>query len=593
VISAFQRFSVSAFRQALCALPLAWLWFVLINDLRVEWTVNPQYSYGWVVPFLCGFLIWQKIQKSEVSGQWSVVSSRRVEAGASARTKFQFSAFSFQLLFVFLALLYAPTRLIEVANPGWRLMSWALSIEVVGLTLIFIRLALGASIQMSEVRNQKSVAGSQTSILYPPLSAFQRFSVSDFVFPVCFFLVAVPWPSLIEGTLIQGLTRVDTACTTELLGWLGIPAMPHGNVIEVATGVVGIDEACSGIRSFQATLMISLFLGEFYALGTFRRVLCVFAGFALSFLFNLARMSLLVWVAARKGVAAIASWHDPAGVTILVACFFCLWILGAGLQGKRQKAKGKIEERKVESGNLKPEDGGRSAEEGAESREQKTENKNKFKLSALHISAFALVVWILLTEFSVEAWYRWHEVRIPVAAQWTVAWPVNDASFKELPLPARTLEILRYDEGRSASWQEGNLAWQAVFLRWKPGRTAIHLAQNHTPEICMTGAGHTLNAISPQEWIEVNDLRMPFLAYQVTDAPQPFFVFYCLWDDRASAQGFETMGLTFSTRVTPVLAGLRNPGQRSLEIAVAGPDNAAEAEAALRGELQKLIISEK
>ena len=39
-----------------------------------------------------------------------------------------------------------------------------------------------------------------------------------------------------------------------------------------------------------------------------------------------------------------------------------------------------------------------------------------------------------------------------------------------------------------------------------------------------------------------------------------------------------------------MLAGLRNSGRRSLEIAVAGPDNAAEAEAVLRGELEKLIM---
>ncbi len=51
--------------NALWLLPLAWLWFVLINDLRVEWTVNPQYSYGWAVPFLCAFLVWQRIQKTE------------------------------------------------------------------------------------------------------------------------------------------------------------------------------------------------------------------------------------------------------------------------------------------------------------------------------------------------------------------------------------------------------------------------------------------------------------------------------------------------------------------------------------------------
>lgn len=589
MISAFQRFSVSVFRQALCALPLAWLWFVLINDLRVEWTVNPQYSYGWAVPFLCVFLIWQKFQNPESR-------SRKSTTRESAGITFQLSAFGFKALFVFLALLYAPTRLIEEANPGWRLLSWALAIEVVGLTLIFIHLGLNASpLRSDRAETDATLAhpmgeglGMRTSeVTSPsPLSAFQRFSVSDFIFPICFFLVAVPWPTLIEQSLIQGLTRLDTAFTTELLGWLGIPAMPHGNVIEVATGMVGIDEACSGIRSFQATLMISLFLGEFYSLGLARRVVCVFAGFALSFLFNLARMSLLVWVAARNGVPAIESWHDPAGVTILVACFFCLWGLGVLLKSKRQKS---------ESGNLKPESGS-TYSQAAGRQGQPTEGgetDGNFSISAFQLSAFSmmLVAWILLTEFSVEAWYRWHEVRVPLAAQWTVAWPVNNPSFKELPLSASTLQILRYDEGRSASWQEGNSTWQAVFLRWKPGRTAIHLAQNHTPAVCMTAAGHTLNAISPQEWIDVNGLRMPFLAYQVMDAPRPLFVFYCLWDDRAGAQGFETMDLTYGNRIAPVMAGLRNPGQRSLEIAVAGPNNAAEAEAALRAELAKLIVS--
>ena len=179
---------------------------------------------------------------------------------------------------------------------------------------------------------------------------------------------------------------------------------------------------------------------------------------------------------------------------------------------------------------------------------------------------------------------------MPLAAQWTVAWPTNDAGFKELALPERTRQILRNDEGNSATWEAGGLTWQAVFLRWKPGRTAIHLAQNHTPEVCMTAIGHTLKSISPQEWFEVNGLRMPFLAYQVTDAPRPFFVFYCLWDDRASAQGFETMSPTYGNRLAPVLAGLRNPGQRSLEIAVAGPENAEQAKTALREELERLIV---
>src|SRR5690349_21242213 len=47
---------------------LAFLWFVLINHLRVEWAVNPQYSYGWAVPFLCLYLAWRTLREKSRAG---------------------------------------------------------------------------------------------------------------------------------------------------------------------------------------------------------------------------------------------------------------------------------------------------------------------------------------------------------------------------------------------------------------------------------------------------------------------------------------------------------------------------------------------
>ncbi|HZL79110.1 MAG TPA: exosortase/archaeosortase family protein [Candidatus Limnocylindrales bacterium] len=271
-----------------------------MNHLRVAWTLNPQYSYGWAVPFLCAYLAWQRIadHRPPTTDDRPPPSVIRISA---------FQDFSFQLLFALLAFLYAPVRLVQAANPVWTLVSWGLALVVIGLTLRF---------------------------LHFNAPTLQRFNLSfrDLIFPIGFFLVAVPWPSVIEGPLIQGLTRADARVTVELLGWLGIPAQPHGNVIEVVTGTVGIDEACSGIRSFQATLMISLFFGELYRLSGVRRAALCLGGFAMSFLFNLARMSLLVWVAASKGISAIAAWHDPAGVTILVACFGGLWAFAVSLR---------------------------------------------------------------------------------------------------------------------------------------------------------------------------------------------------------------------------------------------------------------------
>ena len=41
--------------------------------------------------------------------------------------------------------------------------------------------------------------------------------------------------------------------------------------------------------------------------------------------FNVCRMTFLTMVAAKKGVAAIAQYHDPAGIMITLVCTAGLW----------------------------------------------------------------------------------------------------------------------------------------------------------------------------------------------------------------------------------------------------------------------------
>ena len=65
---------------------------------------------------------------------------------------------------------------------------------------------------------------------------------------------------------------------------LTIPAVQHGNVIEVKIGLVGVDEACSGVRSLQATLMVSVFFGELYCASWLRRIVLVLCGAPIAFL---------------------------------------------------------------------------------------------------------------------------------------------------------------------------------------------------------------------------------------------------------------------------------------------------------------------
>ena len=42
----------------LTAAALGLLWFVFLQHLSSEWSLNDQYSYGWFVPFFAAYLFW-------------------------------------------------------------------------------------------------------------------------------------------------------------------------------------------------------------------------------------------------------------------------------------------------------------------------------------------------------------------------------------------------------------------------------------------------------------------------------------------------------------------------------------------------------
>ena len=45
---------------ALATIAFLLLWLEIIFQLQSEWSLNPQYGYGWTVPFLAGWLFYQR-----------------------------------------------------------------------------------------------------------------------------------------------------------------------------------------------------------------------------------------------------------------------------------------------------------------------------------------------------------------------------------------------------------------------------------------------------------------------------------------------------------------------------------------------------
>ena len=109
-------------------LALGALWFVCCWHLSAEWSYNEQYSYGWFVPFFALYLFWLRWEDRPRPWTAAEIRNPKSEIRNSIAVVIAIGAL----------LLLLPIRLIEVANPDWRPISWLHTLVAVSLTLLVI-----------------------------------------------------------------------------------------------------------------------------------------------------------------------------------------------------------------------------------------------------------------------------------------------------------------------------------------------------------------------------------------------------------------------------------------------------------------------
>ena len=538
----------SALNRWLPVFLFAILWADLVRQLSYTWDTNEQYAYGWFVPFLALALFWRRwatrpsplrLSRGESAGTLAHCQGEGLGVKDSGESSPGFPRGLFARgLVCLLAFCLLPLRVVHEINQDWPLISWPLATVVVALSLYAVFMQGGWRL------------------------------LTHFAFPICFILVAVRWPYRIEHGLTQNLMQVVASLTVEILGWFNIPALQRGNLIELSTGVLGVDEACSGIRSFQSTLMAALFLGELYLLRWPIRLVLVGAGLTTAFLLNLCRTLLLTWQANAHGLSAIDKWHDPAGLTIAVACFAILWLLAVLIKHKYSP-----------STRLTP---------GPSNPQPSTFNPQL--PSALRTYLLAIGLWSLLCLVATEVWYRGHELRRADTAQWWVSYPTNLPSFQPVNVSKAAAKLLRHDMESGGSWDDPDgTKWSVFCFRWKEGDPAARMsAQGHRPEYCLVGSGHNLIAMSGTQYLPAKGIALPFRLYTFDRAERPMHVFFCLWEDGAETQAGYGKTKT-GDRLRTAWAGRRGMGQQTLEIICTGYPDMAAAEKAARERLPGLI----
>ena len=427
------------------------------------------------------------------------------------------------------AVTFAPLWLIAQPNPDWRLLDWSIGIVVVGI-LVFGFAAVG---------------GAKWAL--------------HFGFSAAFVLTAVPWPSAVEQPVMQGLMRLVAGVTSDLLNATGIAAVPQGSIIQIKAGPLGVSEACSGVRSLQASLMAALFLGELYRFRAWQRTTLFGAGMALALVCNVGRTYFLASRAAAEGMDAIGRYHDPAGFTVLTICFALLWLAAlALLRGHTEPAF---------ADDIPPAP----------------------PLPRAFI--WTLAVWFVLVFAGTEAWFRsGGEVRRP---SWQFTFPEQRVGFRKIELPAETLAQLQADYAQTGAWRSDSGQWLAFAFRWDagPSRSRI-LARLHRPENCLPAMGWGLLEERTPIEIEVGGGRALFRVMTFVRDDKKAHVYYCLWQDRLAGTT-DTPPPSEDTRIASLRAVARrerNLGQQVVEIVFSGTEDGSSADAAFRREIGTTLL---
>jgi exosortase len=382
-----------------------------------------------------------------------------------------------------------------------------------------------------------------------------------FLFPCLFLATAVPWPMQFELKIAMGLSSANASIAVEVLAWFGIVARRVGNVIETANGSVGIEEACSGIRSLQTLFMLSILLGEYYRLSIRRRVIAVLASAAIAILVNIARTLVLVFISASHGPDIMEVWHDGvAQISLVIACG-CVWLVVWML--------------------------GRSATQPLPRPATWHTNEHSLRFTALSAAC------IVAAEVAIPLWFDAGSP--PTKSTTDVAQYIKapaDPRFHDVKLSKLVLTTLAADSTLARRWfDERGSFWVLYHFQWNPENLHALSARSHSPEVCLTGrSGMRLVRRLPEVQIPTPTGSLAFEFFEFERQGALWHVFFATWEKGADGHAGTARGIPSAfERIQNAINRRRILGLATLELATVGHARAADAESEFKAEVQNFL----
>ncbi len=246
---------------------LALLYGAVLADLALEWWTEPSSSYGMLVPPVALWVAW--LRRHEIASQPAVWDARGLWLAASGCALLLTGELSAEFF------LKRISFVVVLASIAW--IFWGKA-RLRRLGFVFVLLA-----------------------------------------------TMVPLPTIVYNALAAPLQLLASDVATRAAQALGVSVFRDGNIIHLANASLGVEEACSGLRSLSAMVVASLLLGFVEQMSRLGQILLCLASVPLAVGMNVLRVAATAVLADYQLDYALGFYHVFTGWLVFVAGFGALW----------------------------------------------------------------------------------------------------------------------------------------------------------------------------------------------------------------------------------------------------------------------------
>jgi len=244
------------------------LYWPVLSKLVHDWGINDNYSHGYLIPPLAGYLIWERRQQ------------------------------------------------LRAVPPNG---TWFGLVVVLGSLLLLLAGRLGAELFLTRMALLGTLVGGVLFVL-------GWGHLRMLVFPLGVLLLMIPIPAILFNQVVFPLQLVASRAGEAALSGAGIPVLREGNIIILANTTLEVAEACSGIRSLVSLLTLAIVFGYFTDSRPGVRLAIALSAIPVAIAANALRVAGTGIAAHYYGSAAAEGFfHSFSGWIVFIAAFAMLF----------------------------------------------------------------------------------------------------------------------------------------------------------------------------------------------------------------------------------------------------------------------------